>query len=283
MLPQVATAAEPVSFNRDIRPILSDNCFKCHGPDENARKAKLRLDTKEGAFELRDGKAAVVARDLGKSEVYARIVTEDPDDLMPPPKSNLKLTSGQKVLIKRWIEEGATWAAHWSFEKPIRPNLPVVSDFANRVQNPIDNFIFARLAQEGLSPSAAAPKETLIRRVTLDLTGLPPTREEVDRFVRDPSPSAYENLVDRLLESPAFGERMAWEWLDAARYADSNGYQGDSDRTMWPWRDWVVRAFNQNVPFDQFTIWQLAGDLLPDACSRTKAGHRFFAQPHDQR
>jgi hypothetical protein len=274
-LSRMATAADPVNFNRDIRPILSENCFKCHGPDENARKGKVRLDTKDGAFELRDGKAAVVANDLSKSEAYVRIVSEDPDDLMPPPKSNLKLTSVETVLIKRWIEEGATWAAHWSFEKPIRPKLPSVSDFSNLVQNPIDNFIFARLVQEGLSPSAEAPRETLIRRVTLDLTGLPPTSEEVDRFMRDPSPNAYENLVDRLLESPAFGERMAWDWLDAARYADSNGYQGDSDRTMWPWRDWVVQAFNQNMPYDQFTLWQLAGDLLPDATPEQKLATGF--------
>src|SRR5688572_27343449 len=192
-------AEETVSFNRDIRPILSDNCFKCHGPDENAQKGKLRLDTKEGAFEARERTRAVVPKEPDASEVYARIVTEDPDDLMPPPKSNLKLTSEQKALIKRWIEDGAVWAAHWSFEKPIRPGVPVVSNISNRVHNPIDNFIFARLAQEELGPSAEAPRSTLIRRVTIDLTGLPPTIEEVDRFVRDGLPNAYENLVDRLL------------------------------------------------------------------------------------
>ena len=265
-----------MSFNRDVRPILSENCFKCHGPDENARKAKLRLDTKEGAFEIRDGKAAVIPSEPGKSEAYVRIVSEDPEELMPPPKSNLKLTSEQKNLIKRWIEGGASWAEHWSFEKPVRSRVPSVSNNSTQVQNPIDNFIFARLAQEGFDPSAEAPKETLIRRATLDLTGLPPTLEEVNSFVHDSSPNAYEDLVDRLLKSPAFGERMAWAWLDAARYADSNGYQGDSDRTMWPWRDWVVDAFNRNLPYDQFTIWQLAGDLLPDPTPEQKLATGFF-------
>ena len=269
-------AEEAVSFNRDIRPILSDNCFKCHGPDENARKGKLRLDTKEGAFESRDGKRPVVPKEPGMSELYARITTDNPDDLMPPPKSNLKLTSEQKGLLKRWIEQGAIWAAHWSFEKPVRASVPRVSNAANRVRNPIDNFILARLAQEGLNPSEEAPRATLLRRVTLDLTGLPPTIDEMDRFARDDSPNAYENLVDRLLESPAFGERMAWEWLDAARYADSNGYQGDSDRTMWPWRDWVVQAFNRNLPYDQFTIWQVAGDLLPEPTPEQKLATGFF-------
>jgi hypothetical protein len=269
-------AEERVNFNREIRPILSENCFKCHGPDENARKAKLRLDTREGAFAIRDGTAAFVPKELGKSGAYARMVTDDADDLMPPPKSNLKLTSEQKALIKRWIEQGAPWAEHWSFEKPTRPTVPTNSEFANRVQNPIDNFVFERLASEGLRPSEEAPRETLIRRVTLDLTGLPPTAEAVDSFARDASQRAYEDLVDALLESPSFGERMAWEWLDAARYADSNGYQGDSDRTMWPWRDWVARAFNANLPYDQFTLWQLAGDLLPAATPEQKLATGFL-------
>jgi len=264
-----------IHFNRDIQPILSENCFKCHGPDAKARKAKLRLDTKEGAFQVRDNEAVIVRGDSSKSELYLRITTEDPDDLMPPPKSNLKLSSEQIALLKRWIEQGAPWGEHWSLEKLARPEIPAVPGLADRIKNPIDNFIFARLKKEGIEPSAEAAKETLIRRVALDLTGLPPTLEAVERFVNDSSAKSYEDLVDGLLASPAFGERMAWEWLDAARYADSNGYQGDSDRTMWPWRDWVVQAFNGNLPYDQFTIWQLAGDLLPNGTAEQKLATGF--------
>lgn len=264
-----------VDFNREIQPILSDHCFKCHGPDEKTRKGKLRLDTKEGAFQVNSNQAVIVRGDPGKSELYRRITTDDPDDLMPPLKSNLKLSSEQIALLKRWIEQGAPWGEHWSFEKPTRSEIPPVPELANRIKNPIDNFIFARLKKEGFGPSPEAVKETLIRRVTLDLTGLPPTAEAMDQFENDPSPDAYEQMVDRLLASPAFGERMAWEWLDAARYADSNGYQGDSDRTMWPWRDWVMEAFNRNLPYDQFTIWQLAGDLLPGATAEQKLATGF--------
>lgn len=254
-----------ISFNREIQPILAENCFKCHGPDPAARKGKLRLDTPEGSFESRgDLGPAIVPGQSRKSPLYHRITAADPDEVMPPPKSNLKLSSRQIELLQRWINEGARWDEHWSLSKPVRPRIPESRGLEQRQANPIDHFIADRLHREGLSMASEAPRETLIRRVALDLTGLPPTREMTERFLRDPSGSAYEKIVDELLGSPAFGERMAWEWLDAARYADSNGYQGDRDRTMWPWRDWVVQAFNRNLPYDQFTLWQLAGDLFPN-------------------
>ena len=244
---------EPVRFSRDILPILSDNCFACHGPDEQARKAQLRLDTREGAFgKGKSGKFALVANDSRHSEILRRLTTNDPDDVMPPPKSKRHVTPVQIELIRRWIEQGAPWSRHWAFEPPIRPVMP--TGFED-VRNPIDAWVQARLAKEGLRPSPEASRTTLIRRVTLDLTGLPPTPEEVSGFLKDLAPGAYDRLVDRLLASSRYGERMAWDWLEAARYADSNGYQGDSERTMWPWRDWIVDAFNRNLPFDQFTVW----------------------------
>ncbi len=259
-----AAAEEKVDFARDVLPILSDNCFKCHGPDEKTRKADLRLDTKEDALRKN---GPVVPGKSGESELIRRLVTADATELMPPPKSNKKLTPAQVAVLKRWVDQGAAWGQHWSFANPERPAVPVNRDAKRSawVRNPIDAFVLARLDAAGLSPSAEADKERLIRRVTLDLTGLPPTPSEVEAFLKDTTPNAYEKVVDRLLASPRFGERMAWDWLDAARYADSNGYQGDGERTMWPWRDWVVRAFNDNMPYDQFTLWQLAGDLLPKA------------------
>jgi hypothetical protein len=274
-LPQSPAAERLVSFSREISPILSDNCFQCHGPDEKARKAKLRLDTKEGAFRVKDDVAILVPKDSNKSELYRRISSADPDEVMPPPKSPHKLNVTQIALIRRWIDEGANWGEHWAFEKLSRPEPPPAREFAHQIVNPIDSFIFARLEREQLKPSTAASQETLIRRATLDLTGLPPTPAEVDAFLADRSPNAYAKVVDRLLDSPAFGERMAWDWLDAARYADSNGYQGDSERTMWPWRDWVVEAFNRNLSYDRFTIWQLAGDLLPNATIEQKLATGF--------
>jgi hypothetical protein len=260
---QPVTAAEParVNFSRDILPILSDNCFFCHGPDPKNREADLRLDTKEGALRTKD--PIVVPGKSGESELFLRVTSDDKTELMPPPKSNRHLTQQQIELLKRWIDEGAAWGRHWAFDAPRRPPLPEVRNAAWTI-NPIDRFVLARLEQEGLSPAPAAAKETLIRRVTLDLTGLPPTPEEIDAFLRDGSAQAYETLVDRLLKSTRYGERMAWEWLDAARYADTNGYQGDPTRPMWYWRDWVIDALNANMPFDQFTIEQLAGDLLPN-------------------
>ncbi len=255
-----------IDFNFHVKPILSDRCYKCHGPDEKARKVELRLDVKESAFAIRDSieeRFAIVPGDLKKSQLVHRISSTDPDYMMPPPESNLSLSDGEIEILKRWIKQGAEWKPHWSFIPPERPNLPEVKD-RTWPNNPIDYFILARQEGAGLGPSDEAGKTRLIRRVTLDLTGLPPTLEEIDEFLTDDSPKAYENMVDRVLTNPAYGERMAVPWLDLARYADTHGYQDDYDRSMWRWRDWVIEAFNQNLPFDQFTTWQLAGDLLPD-------------------
>lgn len=256
-------AEEAIDFNRDIQPILSENCYHCHGPDANTREADLRLDTHEGALADLGGYQAIVPGDPEDSELYFRITSEDKIDVMPPRDSNRKLTQKEIKLIERWIKEGAKWSKHWSYRRVERPNVPEVKD-TNWPTNNIDRFVLARLKAENLKPSPLADKRTLIRRVTLDLTGLPPTPEEVNAFLTDNQPGAYERVVDRLLASKAYGERMAWNWLDAARYADTNGYQGDSERTMWPWRDWVINAFNKNLPYDDFTLWQLAGDLLPN-------------------
>lgn len=262
-----ANAAEPprVDFSRDVQPILSEHCFACHGPDEAARKANLRLDLQAGAFGSGDsGEKAIIAGKAAESELVRRATSTDPAEMMPPPKAKRRLSAKEIELLTRWIDQGAAWGKHWAFKRPQRPAVPTV---AHRVpvHNAIDNFIIGRLDQQGLTLSPPAAKETLLRRVTLDLTGLPPTLAEVDAFIADPSPEAYERVVDRLLASSRYGERWAWDWLDAARYADSNGYQGDPERTMWPWRDWVVNAINANMRYDQFTIEQLAGDLLPQA------------------
>lgn len=257
-------SASEVSFNRDIRPLLSDRCFHCHGPDEAQRKADMRLDTAEGALREHDGVRAVVPGDPDQSELIQRIFTNDPDDLMPPPDSDATLSPAEKELFRAWIENGAEYQTHWSFVPPVPPKVPEVH-LQGWVRQPIDAFVLRRLEQEGLSPSEEASQENLIRRVTLDLTGLPPTPEEVDAFLQDHSTDAYEQLVDRLLQSNRYGERMALDWLNAARYADTNGYQNDQERQMWIWRNWVIDAFNQNKPFDQFTIEQIAGDMLPDA------------------
>ena len=267
-------AAEPISFSRQILPILSDACFACHGPDEKGRKGGLRLDTEAGAHGAGDsGDRAIVPRDSAASEVMRRLLTDDPDEAMPPPTSNHKISPEQIALVRRWIDEGATWGKHWAFEPP---QLPAVPAPGPGELNPIDSLVRARLVKEGLTPSPEAPRATLLRRVTLDLTGVPPTPEETAAFLADPAPDAYERAVDRLLASPRYGERMAWEWLEAARYADSNGYQGDSERTMWPWRDWVVDAFNRNLPYDQFSVWQIAGDLLPAATHEQKLATGFL-------
>jgi mono/diheme cytochrome c family protein len=259
-------AAEPVpervEFNRDIRPLLSDTCFQCHGLDQGQRKADLRLDTEAGAFAPLDGRRAIVPGKPADSELYLRISAADADERMPPASSGRKLTESQIELIRKWIEQGAQWQKHWSFLPPQRPAVPAVRD-AGWGRNPIDAFVLARLEREGLAPSPEADKAILIRRLTLDLTGLPPTPDEVDAFLSDAAENAYEQVVDRLLQSPRYGERMATRWLDAARYADTNGYQSDGERSMWRWRDWVIDAYNQNLPFDRFTLEQLAGDMLP--------------------
>lgn len=261
----LANAAEgKVSFNRDIRPILSDNCFQCHGPDERKREAGLRLDQRDSATKSTEsGHTAIVPGKAEASELVVRITTADADLQMPPASSGKKLTASQIDLLRRWVAEGAEYQGHWAFLPVQRPALPDVKHAA-WVRNPIDQFIAARLEQEGLTPAPEATREILIRRVTLDLTGLPPTPAEVDAFLADTSPEAYEKVVDRLLQSKRYGERMAMQWLDFARYADSNGYQTDGSRYQWPWRDWVIEAFNNNQPFDQFTIDQLAGDLVPN-------------------
>jgi mono/diheme cytochrome c family protein len=253
-----------VDFQREVRPILSDACFDCHGPDAKARKAHLRLDVADGGiFEDRDGSKVVEPGKPDASELVRRITGTEPDEKMPPAKHHRQLTKTEIEVLCRWVAEGAKWRDHWSLVVPRRPPLPAVTK-ASWVRNGIDYFILARLEKEGLSPAPEADRTTLIRRVTLDLTGLPPTPTEVDAFLADSSPDAYEKLVDRLVQSPRYGERMAVDWLDAARYADTNGFQVDRDREMWPWRDWVVDAFNRNRPFDRFTIEQLAGDLVPN-------------------
>ena len=246
-------------FSRDVLPILSDTCFKCHGPDANARKAELRLDAEAEAK-----KEVIIPGKSAESEMIARIFSSDHDEQMPPSDSNLKLTATQKATLREWVDAGAKWGKHWAYESPKPIPVPKVKQ-ADWPRDGIDAFILARLEREGLKPSAEADRITWLRRATRDLTGLPPTLAEVDAFLKDKSPKAFETMVDRLLASPRYGERMAWNWLEAARYADSNGYQGDRERTMWPWRDWVVRAFNANQPYDKFTVEQIAGDLLPNA------------------
>ncbi len=257
---------EQVDFNFHVKPILSDRCFPCHGPDDNARTTDFRLDTESGAFmRLSESrrKFALAPGSLKKSEIFHRLSSDDPDYRMPPAESNLHVTPEEAAMIFKWIEQGAEYKPHWSLIPPVKPELPEIDD-PSWPRNGIDYFILDRLEREGLRPSAEAEKETLIRRVTFDLTGLPPTLEEINNFLTDAGEDAYEKVVDRLLASPAYGERMATEWLDVARYADSHGYQDDGLRSMWPWRDWVIEAFNENLPFDDFVIWQLAGDMLPD-------------------
>jgi len=253
----------PVLFNRDIRPILTDNCFPCHGFDAGKRKADLRLDTPEGAGALHKGRQAVKGGDLAGSELWRRINEADPKRKMPPPQSGKKLKPAQIGLLRKWIEAGAAYQKHWAFEPPVRSEPPAVKN-PNWTLNEIDRFILATLEARQLTPAPEAPRETLIRRVTLDLTGLPPTPTEVDAFLADQRADAYERLVDQLLQSPAYGEHMARYWLDVARYGDTHGLHLDNERSLWPYRDWVVDAFNRNLHFDQFTIWQLAGDLLPN-------------------
>ena len=263
-------AAAPVNFSREVLPILSENCLSCHGQDEGHRKAGLRLDLREGATAEHDGVRAVVPGKPEASDLMARIVSTDRDELMPPPKSHkLPLTAEQVDVLRRWIAEGAVWGKHWAFEKPEKAKLPVST------AHPIDAFVLERLQKEKLTPAAEASKHTLLRRVSFDLTGLPPTPDEVAAFEQDGSPEAFAKVVKRLLDSPHFGERMAMWWLDAARYADTDGFQSDADRRNWPWRDWVVGAFNANMRFDQFTVEQFAGDLLPAATPEQKLATCF--------
>ena len=308
LLPDYARAAAsgadtaPVDFNRDIRPVMSDTCFKCHGFDDKARKGKLRLDLREEALKpAKSGKTPIVPGKPDQSEIIARLFTKDPDELMPPSDSHKTISPAQKALFRRWVAEGAKYAGHWAFEPAVAPAVPTVKTgviskevISKEVTSPksgsplitqslitfplspIDAFLAARLEKEQLTFQPEAPREVLLRRVTLALTGLPPTLAEVDAFLADKSPRAYENVVDRLLASPHFGERLAVPWLDLARHSDSAGYHNDSLRETWLWRDWVVKAFNNNQPFDRFTIEQLAGDLLPNATVEQKVASGFM-------
>jgi len=257
-----------VRIDRDVRPILSENCFECHGPDAAKRKADLRLDT--GAL----GQAVVVPGQPESSELFQRITHADPEERMPPVDSSRALTSSDIETLRAWISQGAKWESHWAFNPPRQPTTPPAKNSA-WPRGAIDRFILAKLERAGLKPSPAADRETLLRRVAFDLTGLPPSPAEIDAFLADTSPRAYEAVVDRLLASPRYGERMAIDWLDAARYADSHGYSLDRRRVMWPWRDWVIAAFNDNMPFHQFATEQLAGDLLPGATLAQKVATGF--------
>ncbi|MDN5216887.1 DUF1553 domain-containing protein [Fulvivirgaceae bacterium BMA12] len=265
-----------VDFNYHVKPILSDRCFACHGPDLANQKADLRLDTPEGAFKtvLESGGHAIVPGDLHNSVMYEKITSTDPNSMMPPPESNLKLSEHEIKIIKKWIVQGAEYKPHWAFTQPKEITVPEIKQ-PDWAANPIDNFIAAKLENTGLKNAEEASGEALIRRVTFDLTGLPPTPEDIDNFLADDTSNAYEKVVDRLLASPHYGERMATDWLDVARYADSHGYQDDRPRTMWPWRDWVIKAYNSNLPYDDFVTWQLAGDLMQDASFEQKLASGF--------
>ncbi|WP_037247817.1 PSD1 and planctomycete cytochrome C domain-containing protein [Rhodopirellula baltica] len=270
----ISTNAIAIDFNRDVRPILSENCFHCHGPDAESREADLRLDTQTGSRRELSGSPAVVPNEPDQSGLIERIFSDDPDSLMPPPESKRKLSAHQKSILKSWIAEGGDYEQHWAFIAPTQPSVPGI-DQATSSSHPVDRFIWNRLHERGLEPSRAADRRTLIRRVSLDLTGLPPTPEQVNSFVHDSDLNAYERLVDRLLASEQFGERWARPWLDLARYADSNGFQADQLRDSWAYRDWVINALNDDMPFDQFTIEQLAGDLLPNATIDQKIASGF--------
>ena len=265
-------ATDKINFTRDIRPILSDNCYACHGPDEKSRKGKLRLDTKEGAYAKREKKTAVKPGSLAASALWDRISAKDTNNIMPPVESHKKLTAEQIAKFKTWIEQGATYQLHWAFEPVAKPALPKPNKW---VRNEIDSIILAKLTEKKLSPSPEANRTTLIRRLSFDLTGLPPTIKDVDDFIADNSADAYEKLVDRLLASPRYGEHMARYWLDVARYGDTHGLHLDNERSIWPYRDWVIRAFNNNLTYDQFTIWQLGGDLLPNATQEQRIASGF--------
>ncbi|HZZ44369.1 MAG TPA: DUF1553 domain-containing protein [Tepidisphaeraceae bacterium] len=276
-----------IVFNRDVRPILSDRCFSCHGFDEKKRQSNLRLDTRAGAFDelpKHKGKRAFVPGRLDLSYAYQRMISKEPAEQMPPPTSHLTIDDKDREVIKEWILQGAKWQDHWAFVKPVKAEVPKThgpqsAGFGDWDVNPIDHFILARLDEEGLKPSPEADRATLIRRVSMDLIGLPPTPAEVDAFEKDTAPNAYEKVVDRLLANPHYGEKMAAHWLDEARYADSHGFQSDPERFMWHWRDWVINAFNSNMPYDEFTKEQLAGDLMPNATDDMKIATGFNRNP----
>jgi Protein of unknown function (DUF1553)/Protein of unknown function (DUF1549)/Planctomycete cytochrome C len=280
LFPAALAAQEPpkVEFNRDIRPILSNNCFVCHGPDHNLRKAKLRLDDEKDAH----AKVIVAGKPM-ESEIFKRLITNDPEEKMPPAKAMKHLTKHEIELVKSWIEQGAKYEGHWSLIAPKKHELPKIKN-AGWVRNDIDRFILARLEKEGLQPSPEADKRTLIRRLSFDIVGLPPTPDEVDAFLADDSPKAYEKVVDRLLKSKHFGERLAVHWLDVVRYADTAGYHSDNNRDVYLYRDWVIKAFNTNMPYTQFAVAQIAGDLLPNATVEQKvaSGHNRLLQTTEE-
>src|SRR5215467_140833 len=272
----VAAAAEPdrVTFNRDIRPIMSDTCFRCHGPDRAARKAEMRLDLREEATRAtRSGRIPIVPGDPDKSEVIRRIFSTGAA-VMPPKSTHKELTPAQKDTIRRWIADGAVYEGHWAYQPVKRPAVPDAAD-ASRASNPIDRFIQDRLQREGLAPAQEADKRTLLRRVTIDLTGLPPTPEEMRAFLADGSPNAFEKVVDRLLASPRYAEQQTMHWLDAVRYADTCGFHGDNPIPAWPYRDYVLQAFLRDKPFDEFTREQIAGDLLPGATAEQRVASAY--------
>jgi hypothetical protein len=279
---EMSTLVEPIDYTYDVKPILSDRCFACHGPDASHQKAELRLDVAKVAYnkEGENGYKAIKPGKPGSSELVYRILSADPDVVMPTPESHLSLTAREKAILIRWIEEGAEYKPHWAFTKVTKPMLPEVQN-KKWVRNDIDRFILKKLEDKKLSPSREADKTTLLRRVHLDLTGLPPTPEEVSAFLADRSANAYEKVVDKLLASPHYGEHMAVPWLDAARYADTHGYQDDGLRTAWPFRDWVINSFNKNQPYDQFVTWQLAGDMLPNP-TRDQMVATAFNRMHQQ-
>ncbi|MCP4978701.1 MAG: DUF1501 domain-containing protein [Maribacter sp.] len=257
---------ETIDFNFHVKPILSDRCYASHGPDKNTRKADLRLDLEVDAFsKLSSGNYAIVSKNPSKSESLHRILSDDPELTMPPSESHLKLSAAEKATILKWIEQGAEWKNHWAYIKPEKPDLPEIKETTWKSHNPIDNFIQKKLVEKSLKPSIEADKERLLRRVTMDLTGLPPTITEIEHFLKDKGADAYESVVDELLATDAYAERLTLDWMDISRYADSHGLHADGWRLMWPWRDWVIKSFKDNMPYDQFVTWQLAGDLLPNA------------------
>ena len=273
ILKEYSSLPEVVDFNYHVKPILSDRCYQCHGPDEKTRKAGLRLDVESIAFsKLNSGNRAFTSGNLYKSESAHRIIHDDPEVVMPPPEANLTLTNREKAIIFKWIEQGAEWKEHWAFLPPKKQKSKTDNTL---FENPIDRFIKKRLEQEGLDFSPKASKAILARRLHLDLTGLPPSIAELDDFLNDKSDHSYENLVDRLMNTDAYAERLALDWLDLSRYADSHGLHADGIRTMWPWRDWVLKSFKENMPYDQFVTWQLAGDLLPEATQEQKLATAF--------
>ena len=268
---QFSQGKEKIKFNRDIRPLLSDNCFACHGPDEHERKAELRLDVKEGGgFENKDGLQAIIPGDATNSEVIARMISDDDDEIMPPPETGKKLTKDQIELIKQWIDEGAEYEGHWSFNSPTRTK--------NTDGHPIDHYINEKLKTQNIEMSPVAPAHTLLRRLSLDLTGILPTPEELKIFTEDYSENssiAISKATDRLLKSPRYGERMATFWLDLVRYADSIGYHSDTNMDVYLYREWVINAFNSNLKYDQFTREQIAGDLLPNPTDEQKVASGY--------